>query len=38
MNIKEVSERLDIPKETLRNCENRGLNPEVPRNARGYSD
>ena len=36
MNIKEVSERLDIPKETLRYWENSGLIPEVPRNASGY--
>lgn len=38
MNIKEVSERLDIPKETLRYWENNGLIPEVPRNASGYRD
>ena len=38
MNIKEVSERLDIPKETLRYWENSGLIPEVPRNASGYRD
>lgn len=38
MNIKEVSERLDIPKETLRYWENNGLIPKVPRNASGYRD
>lgn len=38
MNIKEVSERLDIPKETLRYWESNGLIPEVPRNASGYRD
>lgn len=38
MNIKEVSERLDIPKETLRYWENNGLIPEVPRNSSGYRD
>lgn len=38
MNIKEVSERLEIPKETLRYWENSGLIPEVPRNASGYRD
>lgn len=38
MNIKEVSERLDIPKETLRYWENNGLIPEVPRNDSGYRD
>lgn len=38
MNIKEVSERLDIPKETLRYWENNGLIPEVPRNESGYRD
>lgn len=38
MNIKEASERLNIPKETLRYWENSGLIPEVPRNASGYRD
>lgn len=38
MNIKEVSERLDIPKETLRYWESNGLIPEVPRNSSGYRD
>ena len=38
MNIKEVSERLDIPKEPLRYWGNNGLIPEVPRNASGYRD
>lgn len=38
MNIKEASERLGIPKETLRYWENNGLIPEVPRNSSGYSD
>lgn len=38
MNIKEVSERFDIPKETLRYWENNGLIPEVPRNDSGYRD
>lgn len=38
MNIKEVSERLEIPKETLRYWENSGLIPEVPRNSSGYRD
>lgn len=38
MNIKEVSERLDIPKETLRYWENNGLIPKVPRNSSGYRD
>lgn len=38
MNIKEVSERLDIPKETLRYWENSGLIPKVPRNDSGYRD
>lgn len=36
MNIKEVSERLKIPKETLRYWENNGLIPKVPRNSSGY--
>lgn len=38
MNIKEASERLNIPKETLRYWENNGLIPEVPRNSSGYRD
>ncbi|MCC4400191.1 MerR family transcriptional regulator [Limosilactobacillus reuteri] len=38
MNIKEASERLNIPKETLRYWENSGLIPEVPRNSSGYRD
>lgn len=38
MNIKEVSERLDIPKETLRYWENNVLIPKVPRNPSGYRD
>lgn len=38
MNIKEVSEQLDVPKETLRYWENNGLIPKVPRNASGYRD
>ena len=38
MNIKEVSEKLDISKETLRYWENVGLIPEVPRNSSGYRD
>lgn len=38
MNIKEVSERLKIPKETLRYWENNGLIPKVPRNSSGYRD
>jgi DNA-binding transcriptional MerR regulator len=38
MNIKEVSECLDIPKETLRYWENNGLIPAVPRNRSGYRD
>lgn len=38
MNIKEVSERLDIPKETLCYWENSGLIPKVPRNDSGYRD
>ncbi|WP_076460237.1 MerR family transcriptional regulator [Limosilactobacillus caccae] len=38
MNIKEVSECLDIPKETLRYWENNGLIPPVPRNRSGYRD
>lgn len=38
MNIKEASESLGIPKETLRYWENSGLIPEVPRNSSGYRD
>ncbi|MEY8442234.1 MerR family transcriptional regulator [Lactobacillaceae bacterium 24-114] len=38
MNIKEASERLSIPKETLRYWENSGLIPKVPRNSSGYRD
>lgn len=38
MNIKEVSEKLDISKETLRYWETVGLIPEVPRNSSGYRD
>lgn len=38
MNIKQVSERLGISKETLRYWENNGLIPEVPRNSSGYRD
>lgn len=38
MNIKEASERLAIPKETLRYWENTGLIPTVPRNSSGYRD
>ena len=38
MNIKEVSERLDIPKEMLRYWENSGLIPKVPRNDSGHRD
>ncbi len=36
MNIKEASELLGVPKETLRYWENSGLIPEVPRNSSGY--
>lgn len=38
MNIKQVSERLGISKETLRYWENNGLIPTVPRNKSGYRD
>lgn len=38
MNIKEASERLQIPKETLRYWENNGLIPPVPRNRSGYRE
>ncbi|WP_251546503.1 MerR family transcriptional regulator [Limosilactobacillus caecicola] len=38
MNIKEVSKRLGIPKETLRYWEHNGLIPTVPRNQSGYRD
>lgn len=36
MNIKETSELLNVPRETLRYWENNGLIPEVPRNQSGY--
>lgn len=38
MNIKEVSEKLDVPRETLRYWENLELIPAVPRNSSGYRD
>ena len=38
MNIKQVSDRLGISKETLRYWEHNGLIPEVPRNQSGYRD
>lgn len=38
MNIKEASECLQIPKETLRYWENNGLIPPVPRNRSGYRE
>lgn len=38
MNIKVVSERLAVPKETLRYWENCGLLPPVPRNESGYRE
>ena len=38
MKIKEVSERLKIPKETLRYWENNVLIPKVTRNSSGYRD
>ncbi|WP_283583975.1 MerR family transcriptional regulator [Limosilactobacillus difficilis] len=36
MNIKQVSEQLDVPRETLRYWESVGLLPKVPRNSSGY--
>lgn len=38
MNIKEVSERLNISRETLRYWEGKGLIPTVPRDKSGYRD
>lgn len=38
MNIKDVSEQLDVSRETLRYWENIGLLPKVPRNSSGYRD
>ena len=36
MNIKQVSEQLDVPRETLRYWESVGLLLKVPRNSSGY--
>ncbi|WP_019206505.1 MerR family transcriptional regulator [Limosilactobacillus ingluviei] len=38
MNIKAASERLAVPKETLRYWESCGLLPPIPRNASGYRE